>query len=103
MCLTSHFFLGVGYLSVGLQGKPNKKGTKEGMKEYAIPFKVPSSFSLCHGLYFSYIIAVYLAGLALIWFMQNAPKQLMSSEHCQHKSHSFLLNVYPKKNFKAGN
>ena len=31
-------------ISKGLKSKPNKKGTKEGTKEYAIPFKVLSSF-----------------------------------------------------------
>lgn len=62
--LFSISFLSIGYISVGLEGKPNKKGTKEGTKEYAIPFKVLSSFSLYHGLYFFYLIAIYLAGLA---------------------------------------
>ena len=42
--LFSISFLGIGYISKGLKSKPNKKGTKEGTKEYAIPFKVLSSF-----------------------------------------------------------
>ena len=57
-------FLGIGYISKGLKSKPNKKGTKEGKTEYAIPFKVLPSFSLCYGLYFFYHI--YLTASACL-------------------------------------
>lgn len=66
--LFSISFLGIVYISKGLKSKPNKKGTKEGTKEYAIPFKVLSSFSLCDGLYFFYHI--FLTALARLIYAE---------------------------------
>lgn len=103
-CLILHHFIGMGYISGRLSHKPNKKDTKEGTNEHAIPLKFFLLFTVlwtAFTLYHSHTIV----RLAHVWFcrMPLTLHKFKAFGTLSKEITALFLNIHPKKNLKVCN